>query len=297
MNSNLDEKKYLDLIEKIINTGDIRTTRNSITKSIFGEKLEFDISSSIPFITTKKLAWKTIIKELLWFLSGSTDNSKLTEQNVTIWNGNATREYMDSIGFPDRKLNDLGPIYGHQWRHFNADYIDNHTDYTDKGIDQINRVLHLLKNDPMSRRILFSAWNPCQLDQMNLPPCHILAQFYVSINKETKEQELSCQMYQRSADIGLGLPFNIGSYAVLTYIFAKLTNMKPKKLIIIIGDAHIYQDHEEKLIEQLKREPYMFPQLIINPEKNYTSLNDFNINDFSIENYSFYDIIKMEMIA
>ena len=297
MDINYEEQKYLDLIDKIIKNGDIRQTRNSITKSIFGERLEFDISNSIPFITTKKLAWKTVIKELLWFLSGSTDNSKLTEQNVTIWNGNATREFMDNNGFTTREINDLGPIYGHQWRHFNAEYIDNHTDYTNKGIDQINNVLYLLKNDPMSRRILFSAWNPSQIKQMNLPPCHIMAQFYVSINKETNEQELSCQMYQRSSDVGLGLPFNIASYAVLTYIFAKLTNMKPNKIIIVIGDAHIYQDHELKLVEQLNRKPYKFPQLIINPEKDYKSINDFTIDDFILENYTYYDIIKMPMIA
>lgn len=295
--SNLDENKYLDLIQKIIYNGDIRQTRNSITKSIFGEKLEFNIENSIPFLTTKKLAWKTVIKELLWFLSGSTDNSILTQQNVKIWNGNASREYMDSIGFFERNINDLGPVYGHQWRHFNADYIDNKTDYTNNGVDQINSVLNLLKNDPMSRRILFSAWNPSQISQMNLPPCHIMTQFYVSINKDTQEKELSCQMYQRSADVGLGLPFNIASYAVLTYIFAKLTNMKPKKLIIVIGDAHIYQDHEKKLIEQIKRQPYSFPQLIINPNKKYTDINDFKIDDFEIENYQYYDIIKMEMIA
>jgi thymidylate synthase len=297
MNQNLDEKKYLDLINKIIKTGDTRQTRNSITKSIFGEKLEFDISNSIPFMTTKKLAWKTVIKELLWFLSGSTDNSKLTEQNVTIWNGNATREFMDKNGFLSRVVNDLGPIYGHQWRHFNAEYIDHRTDYTNCGVDQISTVLHLLKTDPMSRRILFSAWNPCQIDIVNLPPCHILAQFYVSVNKDTQEKELSCQMYQRSADVGLGLPFNIASYAVLTYMFAKLTNMKPKKVIIIIGDAHIYQDHEVKLLEQITREPYSFPQLIINPEKTYTSFGDFTIDDFVIDNYSYHESIKMSMIA
>jgi len=290
--SNLEELNYLQLIHKIIIGGEIRQTRNSITKSVFGERLEFDISNSIPFLTTKKLAWKTVIKELLWFLSGSTDNSKLVEQNVTIWNGNASREYMDSSGFTNREVNDLGPIYGHQWRHFNAEYINHKTDYTNSGIDQIQNVLHLLKTDPMSRRILMSAWNPCQISQMNLPPCHIMTQFYVSNNNE-----LSCQMYQRSADVGLGLPFNIASYAVLTYIFAKLTNMKPKKLIIVIGDAHIYQNHENSLLEQIKREPLQFPKLLFNPEKEYNDISDFTINDFNITDYNFYDPIKMEMIA
>ena len=290
--SNHDENQYVYLINKITSLGEIRQTRNSLTKSIFAEKLEFDISSSIPFITTKKLAWKTVIKELLWFLSGSTNNQELLDQNVKIWQGNASREYMDSIGFINREVNDLGPIYGHQWRHFNADYIDHKTDYTGQGIDQIQYVLHLLKTDPMSRRILISAWNPCQISQVNLPPCHIMAQFYVSNNNE-----LSCMLYQRSADVGLGLPFNIASYAVLTYILAKLSNLKPKKLIITIGDAHIYQNHEEILMEQTKRKPYNFPQLYFNDKKEYTCVEDFELDDFIVENYLYHDSLKMDMTA
>jgi thymidylate synthase len=290
--TNYEETQYLDLIKKILETGETRETRNSITKSIFSEKLEFDISNSIPFITTKKLAWKTVIKELLWFLSGSTDNKKLTEQNVNIWNGNSTREYMDSIGFTSREVNDLGPVYGHQWRHFNADYADHKTDYTNKGIDQIEQVINMLKNDPMSRRIILSAWNPSQINQMNLPPCHMLCQFYVSSNKE-----LSCQMYQRSADVGLGLPFNIASYAVLTYILGKLTNLKPKKISIIIGDAHIYENHIDILKEQITRIPFQFPTLEINPEKIYSKIEDFEINDFLLSNYTYHESLKMDMVA
>lgn len=286
------ENQYLELIQKIINTGEKRETRNSITYSVFGEKLEFDISKSIPFITTKKLAWKTVIKELLWFLSGSTDNTKLLEQNVNIWKDNASREFMNLLGFKDREENDLGPIYGHQWRHFNAEYKDHKTDYTNQGIDQIKYVLNLLKNDPMSRRIILSAWNPCQINQMNLPPCHILAQFYVSNTKE-----LSCLLYQRSADVGLGLPFNIASYAVLTYILAKLSNLTPKKLIVTIGDAHIYENHLDALKEQYTRKPFNFPNLYINPNKEYNNIDDFLIDDFIIENYQYHDIIKMNMIA
>ena len=295
MESKTQEFSYLNLISKIITTGEERDTRNSKTKSIFGEKLEFDISEKVPFLTTKKLAWKTVIKELLWFLSGSTDNQKLIDQNVKIWNGQSSREYMDSIGFNERQLNDLGPIYGFQWRHFNADYKDQKTNYSNEGYNQIEHVLQQLKNDPMSRRIILSAWNPAQLHLMNLPPCHMMAQFYVSINKETNEKELSCQMYQRSADVGLGLPFNIASYAVLTYIFAKLTNMKPKKLIIIIGDAHIYNNHEESLKKQIEREPYPFPKLIINPDKKFNTVDDFNIDDFILDNYTYHDVITMEM--
>jgi thymidylate synthase len=287
-----DETLYISLVKKIIDLGELRSTRNSVTKSIFGEKLEFDISKSIPFITTKKLSWKTVIKELLWFLSGSTDNQLLLDQNVNIWKGNASREYMDSIGFTNRVVNDLGPVYGHQWRHFNAEYKDHKTDYTNQGIDQIQQVLHLLKTDPMSRRIILSAWNPCQISQMNLPPCHILAQFYVSSNKE-----LSCMLYQRSADVGLGLPFNIASYAVLTYILAKLTNLKPNKLIITLGDAHIYENHIDALKEQVTRTLFDFPMLKFNPDKNYMDVNDFKIDDFILENYQHHEAIKMDMIT
>jgi thymidylate synthase len=292
MTTNTQEMQYINLIDKIIQSGETRNTRNSITKSIFGEKLEFDISNSIPIITTKKLAWKVVIKELLWFLSGSTDNQKLLDQNVNIWKGNASREYMNSIGFTEREVNDLGPVYGHQWRHFNAEYINYKTDYTNKGNDQIESILNLLKNDPMSRRIILTAWNPSQLNQMNLPPCHLLAQFYVSNDKE-----LSCMMYQRSADVGLGLPFNIASYATLTYILAKLTNLKPKKLIITIGDAHIYENHIDILKEQIKRQPFNFPTLQFNPDKTYSKISDFDIDDFLIENYTYHDTLKMEMIA
>jgi thymidylate synthase len=289
--TNSDEKKYLDLIKKVLEEGELRNTRNSVTKSLFSEKLDFDISDSIPFITTKKLAWKTVIKELLWFLSGSTDNKKLLDQDVKIWLGNSTREYMDSIGFTEREVNDLGPIYGHQWRHFNAEYKDQKTDYTNKGVDQIQQVIHLLKNDPMSRRIILTAWNPCQINQVNLPPCHIMCQFYVSSNKE-----LSCMMYQRSADIGLGLPFNIASYAVLTYILGKLSNLKPKKLSIIIGDAHIYENHIDALKEQITREPFEFPKLELNLEKEYNKVEDFDINDFKILNYKCFEHLKMQMV-
>jgi len=290
--SNLDEQQYLNLIKKILESGEIRETRNSITKSIFSEKLEFDISNSIPFITTKKLAWKTVIKELLWFLSGSTDNKKLLDQNVKIWIGNSTREYMDSVGFTEREVNDLGPVYGHQWRYFNAEYVNQNTDYSNKGIDQIQQVIHLLKTDPMSRRIILSAWNPSQLSQMNLPPCHMFCQFYVSNNNE-----LSCMMYQRSADVGLGLPFNIASYSVLTYIIGKLTNLRPKKLHIIIGDAHIYENHIEILKEQITREPYIFPTLELNSKKEFSKVEDFEIEDFILNNYKYHETLKMDMVA
>jgi thymidylate synthase len=287
----MQESQYLDLIKKILLEGELRLTRNSTTKSIFGEKLEFDISKSVPFVTTKKLAWKTVIRELLWFLSGSTDNQKLLDQNVFIWQGNASREFMDSLGFHDRDINDLGPVYGHQWRHFGTKYINHRTDYFKKGVDQIQMVIDQLRNDRTSRRIILNAWNPADLHLMNLPPCHMMCQFYVS------NKELTCQMYQRSADVGLGLPFNIASYTVLTYILAKLSGLKPKKLIVIIGDAHIYANHFQSLEEQIQRTPFKSPSLIINPEKIFLKVEDFSIDDFSLENYLHHDSIQMDMIA
>jgi dihydrofolate reductase/thymidylate synthase len=286
--TNHEETQYLDLIKKILETCETRETRNSITKSIFSEKLEFDISNSIPFITTKKLAWKTVIKELLWFLSGSTDNKKLTEQNVNIWNGNSTREYMDSIGFTSREVNDLGPVYGHQWRHFNADYADHKTDYTNKGIDQIEQVIYMLKNDPMSRRIILSAWNPCQISQMNLPPCHMMAQFYV-----TKDQKLSCQMYQRSADMFLGVPFNIASYALFTHMLAQVCDLGVGELTIVLGDAHIYENHVAQVKQQLKRKTLPLPKLKLN--KDIKNITDFTMEDIELVGYTCHEAIKAPM--
>ena len=184
------------------------------------------------------MAWRVCLKELLWFISGSTDNGKLKEQGVKIWNKNASREFLDSLGFWDRMEDDLGPVYGHQWRHFNAPYLDCDIDYRGEGVDQLKYIENMLKNEETrnSRRILMSAWNPCQIPQMALPPCHVLSQFHV-----TEGNKLSCSVYQRSADVGLGLPFNIASYSFLTHLLAKHCDLEASELIHTIGDAHIYR--------------------------------------------------------
>ena len=212
-----EEYQYLNLIKDIINNGSLEEGRNGFTKSIFGYSMRFSLKDGIiPIMTTKKLAWKTCFHELIWFIKGSTDNKKLQDKNVHIWDDNASREFLDSRGLYTNQENDLGPIYGHQWRHFNATYTDCNTDYSGKGIDQLQDIINELKsNNKTSRRLIMTAWNPCQLAEMALPPCHILIQFNVKNNKY-----LSCSLYQRSGDVGLGVPFNITSYSFLLHILA-----------------------------------------------------------------------------
>ena len=284
------EKQYLKLIENIINYGERKVGRNGDTISAFGAMMSFPLYETIPFTTTKKLAWKTCAKELFWFLQGKTCNKELQEKNVKIWNGNASREFLDSRGLTHLEENDLGPVYGHQWRFFNAEYVNSSTDYTGKGVDQIQNIITML-NDPVekySRRIILSAWNPVQLDEMALPPCHILAQFYVD-----QKDRLSCQLYQRSGDVGLGIPFNIASYSLLTYILARHCNLNPGYFNHIIGDAHIYSDHIEPLKQQIIREPYDFPSCII--KNKYEDINDYGLKDIQIYNYKYHNKIEMEM--
>ena len=265
--------------------------RNGNVYSKLGVSMRFSLkNNTIPLITTKQVAWKTCLKELLWFIEGNTDNALLQNKNVKIWNGNASREFLDSRGLYKLKENDLGPVYGHQWRFFNADYIDCKSDYQGKGVDQLQNIINTLQHptEKYSRRIIMSAWNPQQIEEMALPPCHVLSQFKVN-NKD----ELSCILYQRSGDIGLGVPFNIASYSFLTHILAKHCNLQAKEFIHFIGDAHIYDDHEIVLQEQIKRIPNMFPKVII--QNKYESINDYKISDFIITDYNCHNSLKMNM--
>lgn len=198
----------------------------------------------LPLLTTKRVFWRAVAEELLWFITGSTNVKDLQEKNVHIWDGNSTREFLDKNGLVDREEGDLGPIYGFQWRHFGADYKTCHDDYTGQGVDQLNEVIERIRNNPTDRRIIMSAWNVVDLPKMALPPCHCFVQFYVA------DGELSCQLYQRSADMGLGVPFNIASYSLLTYMIAQVTGLKPGDFIHTIGDAHVYLNHIEPLQEQ-----------------------------------------------
>ena len=287
-----DEYQYLQLITNVIINGEDIQGRNGGTRMIFGTQMRFNLQENIiPFLTTKKLAWKTCLKELLWFISGSTSNTILKNNNVHIWDANGSKEFLESRGL-NYEEDDLGPVYGHQWRHFNAPYNNCNTDYSNKGVDQLNDVIKMLKDpkEKYSRRIILSAWNPCQLDEMALPPCHVLMQFNVS-----KNDELSCILYQRSGDIGLGVPFNIASYSLLTHLLAHHCNLKPKEFIHFIGNAHIYSNHIKPLKEQIDRTPYEFPTLKIS--NKYTNIEDYKFEDFVIENYKSHNKIEMEMSA
>ncbi|CAI9753419.1 unnamed protein product [Fraxinus pennsylvanica] len=256
-----EEFLYLKLVQDIISNGNDKGDRTGAgTLSKFGCQMRFNLRKSFPLLTTKSVFWRGVVEELLWFISGSTNAKVLQEKAINIWDGNASREYLDSIGLTDREEGDLGPVYGFQWRHFGASYTNMHADYTGQGFDQLLDVIDKIKNEPNDRRIILSAWNPSDLKLMALPPCHMFAQFYVA------NGELSCQMYQRSADMGLGVPFNIATYALLTCMIAHVCGLVPGDLIHIIGDAHVYKTHISHLQEQLKKNPKPFPFLKINPQ-------------------------------
>lgn len=282
-------RQYLDLIEKIFAIGVKEKGRNGNTISIFGETMRFPLDN-LPMITTKKVSFKTILEELLWFIRGETNNHLLKEKGVHIWDANASRAFLDSVGL-NYQEDDLGPIYGHQWRHFNAPYSSCHEDYSGKGIDQLQNIIDCLK-DPerrTSRRLVMSAWNPCQLDEMALPPCHVLTHFNVSGDK------LSCILYQRSADVGLGMPYNITSYSILTSLLAHHCDLIPGDFIYMIGNAHIYEEHVDTLKMQIERDPLPLPTIrILN---KYENINDYTSNDFELIEYQSHETIKMKMIA
>jgi|TARA_B110000114_G_C15074749_1_gene391248 thymidylate synthase len=286
-----DEKQYLDIMNNILLKGDRRESRNATTLSTFGARMEFDLSDNkIPIITTKKIACKTIIKELLWFISGDTNNKTLQNQGVHIWDKNSTREYLDENGFHDREENDLGPIYGFQWRHSGASYKTCHDNYDNCGVDQLQECITAIRETPYSRRMIVSSWNVADIQHMALPPCHALFQWYVSSNGE-----LSLQLYQRSADFFLGVPFNVTSYSLLVHMVCHLTKLKAGKFIHIIGDAHIYENHINVVKTQINRSPHAFPTLSINREVK--TIDDFKLEDFTIHDYIHHDILKADMIA
>lgn len=269
-------------------SGNERSDRTGTgTKSMFGALMRFNLRKSFPLMTTKRVFWRAVAEELLWFISGRTDARDLQQKDVHIWDGNSSREFLDSAGFIDREVGDLGPIYGFQWRHYGAEYKTSRDDYRGQGIDQLNEVIEKIKTKPTDRRILMCAWNPIDLPKMVLPPCHCLVQFYVA------DGELSCQLYQRSADMGLGVPFNIASYALLTYMIAHVTGLKVGDFVHVLGDAHVYLNHIEPLTEQLKRKPKEFPTLKF--MRKVEHIEDFKFEDFEINNYNPHPKISMDM--
>ncbi len=268
-------KAYLDLLRHVRQTGEVRKDRTGVgTLGIFGAQLRFDLAQGFPLVTTKKVHTKSIIQELLWFLAGRTDNAWLTERGVSIWNEWATAEQCAKFG---RGEGELGPVYGHQWRNFGATKKADGT-YNSDGIDQIKLLIEQLKKNPASRRHLVTGWNPLEADKVALPPCHTLYQFHVST-----DNRLSCQLYQRSADLFLGVPFNIASYSLLTHMIAQVTGLKPGHFVHTFGDAHIYSNHLEQVDLQCSREPRPLPRLILNPE--IKDLFDFKYEDITIEGY------------
>jgi thymidylate synthase len=297
-------KQYLELLQDILDNGELKDDRTGVgTYSVFGRHIRFDLRRGFPAITTKKLAWKACVGELLWFIEGSSDERRLAEithgtkdGTVTIWTPNALSPYWKPKA---RFEGDLGRVYGVQWRDWITHTPEGEPDIDDdygktyfnpvyKHIDQLANLIKGLTEDPNGRRHILSAWNVSELDQMALPPCHVMSQYYVNRNKE-----LSCHMYQRSVDVFLGLPFNIASYALLTHLLAHHCGLKVGELVISTGDTHIYKNHIEQVKEQLTREPYPLPTLMLNTQKN--NIFEMTMQDIHLENYQSHGPIKATM--
>ena len=324
-----EEQPYLDLIREVLANGELEEGRNGNTISSFGQMMRFSLKDGkIPLLTTKQVAWKTCFKELMWFIRGRTDNLELQKQNVHIWDANGTREFLDSRGLANYPEGVLGPVYGYQWRHFNAPYIfGQDVPYwnTNKGederridmplqridtplsecerridtpppfagVDQLQQIIDALKNptERTSRRLIMTAWNPAQINQMALPPCHVLAQFRVKSGGR-----LSCALYQRSGDIGLGVPFNIASYSFLTHLLAKHCGLVADEFVHFLGDAHIYESHIESLKTQVERIPFEFPRISIKTVKD--RIDDYDLADIEfIEPYIHHPKIDMPLVS
>ncbi|KEF59894.1 thymidylate synthase [Exophiala aquamarina CBS 119918] len=329
-----EEHQYLDLIRDILQRGEHRPDRTGTgTLSLFAPpQLRFSLSKPdptsstveripvLPLLTTKRVFLRAVTTELLWFVSGCTTSKPLSEAGIHIWDGNGSRAFLDKLGFTEREEGDLGPVYGFQWRHFGAEYENPNADYTGEGVDQIKEIVRKLKHSPYDRRIILSAWNVADLAKMALPPCHMFAQFYVSYpdaargeaalqqvgngshaaenghSREKQKGHLSCVLYQRSCDMGLGVPFNIASYALLTHMLAYACDLVPGELIHNMGDAHVYLDHIDALKEQLLREPREFPTLNIKrADRGSGEMDGWKLEEFDVVGYKPHGGIKMKM--
>ena len=292
-------KQYINALKDILENGEVSNNRTGIkTKSLFGYQMSFNLNDGFPAVTTKKLAWKSVIGELLWFLEGSTDERRLAEitfekprkelkQKNTIWTANANKQAIE-LGYENNELKkELGPVYGYQWRKFGG--TDWARDTDNNGFDQITWLIEELKNNPDSRRLILSAWSAEQIERMALPPCHTLSQFRVVNGK------LHCQLYQRSADMFLGVPFNIASYSLLTHMLAQISNLKVGNFIWTGGDCHIYENHYEQVQEQMTRQPMKCPTLHMPNFKNLKELLNTKPSDYKLENYTPMDTIKAPM--
>lgn len=299
-----EEYQYLNLLERILENGTWEEGRNGKTKSVFGASMRFSLADGkIPILTTKKTAWKTCLKELLWFIRGETDNRLLKGQGVHIWDANGSREFLDSRRLSHYPEDILGPIYGHQWRNYNGNYdiCDckpfsncrcNDLENKIERIDQLQQIIDQLKNPETrtSRRLIMTTWNPAQLDQMALPPCHILCQFNVHDGNK-----LSCSMYQRSCDFFLGSCFNIASYSMLTHLLATHCGLEAYEFVYFMGNVHLYENAIDAAELQITREPFEFPTVSI--EQIRENINDYQVEDFKIHNYKSHEAIKVAMVA
>jgi len=299
-NQNKEEQEYLNVMTDLLINGTKTETRNGVTFSKFGTSLEFDLKNGYPLLTTKKMFFKGVCEELLFFLRGDTNSKHLEEKGIKIWEKNTDRKFLDSMGFTEREEGDMGPMYGFQWRHFNANYTGCESDYNGKGLDQLSYVLNELKTNPHSRRIIMTTYNPLQAKDGVLFPCHgISIQFNVTEVDDSYIVNLS--QNQRSADYFLGLPFNIASYALLLELVCHQLNREtdkkyvPGKIVLFLGDYHIYDTHRNQCIRQIQRYPMRFPRIKLNPTK--TKLEDFELGDFEIIDYNSYPGILAEMVA
>ena len=288
-----EEYQYLNLLKDIIDHGSHEQGRNGAVLTVVGSAMHFSLEDGkIPILTTKKTAWKTCLKELLWFIKGDTSNKRLKDVGVHIWDANTTREFLDSRGLQHYDEDTIGSLYGFQWRHWNAPYEGCDADYTNKGIDQLQNVINILK-DPVqrsSRRMVVSAWNVEQLDGGCLPPCHVLFQFNV-----VDGNKLSCCLFQRSKDSACGAPFNYASYSFLVHLLAKHCDLIPHEFIHYGGNCHIYSEHIDAMKEQITRTPLPFPTLeIVNKRDN---INDYVVEDFKVHDYQHLAPIKLKMVA
>jgi thymidylate synthase len=291
-NINEEEFNYLKLLRFVSENGTPKDSRNSKVISYFSPpSIKYDLRNGFPLLTSKKVGWKTVLRELLWFIKGSTNNKELQAKNVHIWDGNSTREYMKTIGLEHYPEGDLGPIYGFQWRHFGAKYYGCHYDYSNRGVDQLKYVIDEIKNNPTSRRIILNSWNAADLDQMALPPCHVMVQFNVDVENHFIDAKLT----QRSGDMFLGVPFNIASYSMLLHIIGNITGYIPRYFIHDIGDAHIYDNHKDAIETQLKRGTYNFPKFVIT--KDIQDIDNIDETFFDLINYKYFPTIKAPMSA
>lgn len=299
----MEEEQYLDLIRNASRQPPRVTRGGALTHAVFGSSMTFTLRDNcLPLLTTKKVFIRGIVEELLWILRGSTDVGELQKKNVRIWDGHSSREHLDNTGLLHYKEGDIGPLYGFQWRHFGAEYNGKDVDYTGKGEDQLYNLIEGLTEDPYGRRHIISAWNASDLKKMALAPCHCLVQFFVE-----DDGSLSCMLTQRSGDIGLGVPFNIASYSILTHMIAKVVGRVAGKFVHVLGDAHIYADHMGSVVHQTALEPFEFPQLTIHglpgdiSEKTTAEKIDclcaMSFEQFKLHNYKHHKTIKMTMVV